>query len=360
MLFKDIQILHHASYLPPTILTSAELEQRLAPAYDYLNLNVGRLELMTGITERRVVENNDFPSDLSYKAAQKCLEEVEELYDFKSQDIDLLIHSSVCRDYLEPATASRVHHLLKLNPMCQLFDLSTACLGFIQSIVVAASMIEQGAIKNALICSGENGTPLIKQTIQSLNSKALEKKLSRQEMKMLFSNLTIGSGAVAMILSKASDFKGRNPGLRKLLLGGQAVADSAGHQLCLGHGDNNSLQMRTDSEKLLEAGIKLSQKTWQLFKQKFNVPFRYFFTHQVGRAHQEALRKSLEISENQDYLTYPNLGNIGSSALPLAFDLAMRDSNFGVKEIKEDIYAAFLGIGSGLSSLMLAIKLQRE
>jgi 3-oxoacyl-[acyl-carrier-protein] synthase-3 len=35
--------------LPDEVVTSAELERRLAPAYERLRLPEGRLELMTGI-----------------------------------------------------------------------------------------------------------------------------------------------------------------------------------------------------------------------------------------------------------------------------------------------------------------------
>jgi len=39
--------------LGPEVVTSAELEERLAPVYRKLNIHPGQLEAWTGITERR-------------------------------------------------------------------------------------------------------------------------------------------------------------------------------------------------------------------------------------------------------------------------------------------------------------------
>ena len=47
--------------LPPCVVTSAELEARLAPVYERLGLPAGRLELMSGIRERRFFEPGTRP-----------------------------------------------------------------------------------------------------------------------------------------------------------------------------------------------------------------------------------------------------------------------------------------------------------
>ena len=62
------------------------------------------------------------------------------------QRIGCLIHASVCRDFLEPATASRVHHGLSLPRQCWVYDVSNACLGLINGAVQIAMMIQSGAI----------------------------------------------------------------------------------------------------------------------------------------------------------------------------------------------------------------------
>lgn len=51
--------------LPPHIVTSDEIEAQLAPVYDRLGLPAGRLELMTGIQERRFFDPGTLPGTIS-------------------------------------------------------------------------------------------------------------------------------------------------------------------------------------------------------------------------------------------------------------------------------------------------------
>src|SRR2546426_1193977 len=48
--------------LPKHVVTSAEIEARLAPLYDRLQLPYGRLEMMSGIRERRFLGDGGDPS----------------------------------------------------------------------------------------------------------------------------------------------------------------------------------------------------------------------------------------------------------------------------------------------------------
>src|SRR2546429_7353799 len=47
--------------LPKHVVTSAEIEARLAPLYDRLQLPYGRLEMMSGIRERRFLGDGGKP-----------------------------------------------------------------------------------------------------------------------------------------------------------------------------------------------------------------------------------------------------------------------------------------------------------
>ncbi|MGI9456941.1 MAG: 3-oxoacyl-ACP synthase III, partial [Aeoliella sp.] len=111
--------------LPAEVVTTAELEQRLAPVYERLRLPEGRLELMTGIRERRFFAPDARISDMSIASASRAIE----ASGIDPQHFGALVHGSVCRDFLEPATACRVHHELQLPGDCVIYDVSNACLG---------------------------------------------------------------------------------------------------------------------------------------------------------------------------------------------------------------------------------------
>lgn len=328
--------------LAPEVWTSEDIEARLAPAYERLKLPAGRLELMTGIRERRFWPASYKPSVAAAEAAENTLAASQ----LARQDIELLIFAGVCRDQLEPATAANVHRLLELSPACQVIDLSNACLGFCNAMSLAAGLIDAGNIRRALIVSGENGRPLMDWTLGEM----LRADQTRQSIKGYFANLTIGAGAVAATLCHESVAPGR-----VRLRGGATLTDSSASQLCEGGtAGDNALAMMTDSEALLKAGVNLARQTWDAFTEATGWTgdqLDGIVCHQVGKQHQRALLERLNLPLELDYPTYPELGNVGSVSLPLTLARALEAQAFtsGSK-------VAGLGIGSGLGCMMLAFE----
>lgn len=342
MRFENTVIESLAVALPEEVLTTTQIETKLAPLYERLRLPVGRLELMTGIKERRVWPAGTRPSDASAAAGKKVLAGSS----IAPEKIQLFVHSAVSRDMLEPATASFAHRKIGLPPGTQIFDVSNACLGFLNSITIAAGMIESGQIECALVVSGENGGPLVENTLQTL----LNHPFNRQEIKPFFANLTIGSGAVAAVLCH----RNLAPDGHRLI-GGIARAATEHSELCQGdtHGAD-SLAMQTDSESLLVAGIKLARETWTEFCREVDgsaETFDRFICHQVGSTHRRKLYEALGLDLAKDYSTFETLGNTGSVALPATLALAAENN-----AVKRGDRVGLLGIGSGLNCLMLALE----
>lgn len=342
MKFQNVVIKASDVYLPEEYVTSLSLEHMLGPIYERLKLSPGRLELMTGIESRGVWPVGTLPSDLSTKAAQNLITN----NNIDKNEIDLLIHASVCRNFLEPATASVVHGNLGLNEKCTIFDLSNACLGMINAFVMAAGMIEAGYIKNALIVSGENGGPLLQETVRRLNS---DESITRKSIKKYFANLTIGSSACAYLLTSKDNCPDGHQ-----ILGGATLTDSNANKLCTGNGDTNGLFMETDSEELLAYGKELASKTWLQAKENLgwqNEDVNLVIGHQVGKAHKEIVLSKLGLENHPTFDTFQFLGNTGSAALPTTLHLKNKES-----KINKGSNIALIGIGSGLSCLALGVK----
>jgi hypothetical protein len=119
-------------------------------------------------------------------------------------------------------------------------------------------MIEKGVIKTALIVSGENAGPLIDQTLQHLLN---DPTMDRKKIKPYMASLTIGSAAVAFLLTHSS----LAPDAPKIV-GGSTLTDSGSVELCQGDGSTEGLMMATDSEALLKAGVKLASENWEKAK----------------------------------------------------------------------------------------------
>lgn len=333
-----------ATALPDEKWTSTAIEERLKPLYDRLKLPAGRLELMTGIRERRMWPAGTKPSDASAAAGKNLLARSA----FKPGQMEVLIHSAVCRDMLEPATASFAHHKIGLGPDCQIFDLSNACLGFLNGLVTLAAMIDSGQIKCGMVVSGENGRPLVEQTIQHL----LVTPLDRNAIKPFFANLTIGSAAVAAVVCHEDLLPAGAP--RHRLLSGRAMAATKHSDLCQGDTEGDALVMQTDSEQLLLAGVEVAQQTWQAFERETGwnrtTPDR-IISHQVGSMHRKKLYESVGLDIAKDFSTFETLGNTGSAALPCTLALAVEQG-----ALRQGEKAALLGIGSGINCLMLAVE----
>jgi len=343
MRFESVRLESFAHELPEGRLGSDQLEARLAPLYERLKLNAGRLELMSGIRERRVYPPGTRPSAIAATAGERALARTK----LPREKIGALVHAGVCRDFLEPATASVVHDRLRLSPACAVFDLSNACLGFANALCLVGSMIERGEIEAGLVVSGEDGGPLVEETLRALLA---DPRAGRNELKRAYASLTIGAGGAAMLLAHE-----RIASSPTRLAGGIARAATEHHVLCQGDraaGASGPL-METEAEALLEAGNALAARTFPLFLEELGwsvQDLERIVTHQVGAAHRRRLFETLALDLARDFPTFELLGNIGSVSLPLSYALA-RESGF----VGPSQCTALLGIGSGLHCLMLGL-----
>jgi len=336
--------------LPDECVSSAEIERRLAPLYERLRLPEGRLELMTGIRERRVWRPGTLPSVPSVRSAQLALAAA----DFPPQSVGALIHGSVCRDHLEPATACRVHHRVGLPARCQIFDLSNACLGLLNGMLQVAQMIELGWIQAGLVVGTESSRPLLETTIATLVS---DRPFTRQQIKTAVASLTIGSASCAMLLVEESLSRTGNR-----LTAAAVRAHTEHHQLCHSGADESvagGMQpwMDTDSDTLLREGIATGRCTFDDFLSAADWDARTIdvsFTHQVTVQHRRQMYESLGLDSERDYSTVEWLGNTGAVALPTTLALGCRHDR-----LSNPARVALLGIGSGINCVMTALEWRR-
>jgi 3-oxoacyl-[acyl-carrier-protein] synthase-3 len=335
--------------LPEEIVTSEELERRLAPLYERLRLPEGRLELMTGIRERRFFPADMLPSEASTRSAARALE----VAGLSASDVGLLVHGSVCRDFLEPATACGVHRGLGLPHECAIYDVSNACLGLLNGVIQAADMIELGRIKAAVVVGTENGRHLVENTVANLNA---DTSLTREDVKLSIASLTIGSASAAIVLTHRSLSRTQNR-----LLGGTVYADTSHHALCRSGRDEARADgvrplMSTDSEALLTAGVDAARAAFARFKQALEISpdaVDKTICHQVGVAHKKLIFQTLGLDPATDFSTFEFLGNTGSAALPVTAALAAENGHLQPGDL-----TALLGIGSGVNVVMLGVEWQ--
>ncbi len=370
--------------LPPVVVSTAELEARLAPVYQALKMAPGQLELLTGINERRWWEPGYRVSTGAAAAAKKALAAA----DMSADEIDVLIYAGVCRENFEPATACAVAHELKINPNAAIFDLSNACLGVLNGIVEIANKIELGQAKAGLVVSAE--------TAREINENVIDRMVRTKSVELFresVATLTGGSGAVAVLV--VSEELSRDK--RRKLLGGVTQNAPQHHSLCrwglqsilpaavgtvervLGHNAAGLVQkgvdgaaglvhkgvdlglrhvmmpfMETHAGEVLKYGVELGNRTWQKFLTKFGWRSDHFdkvICHQVGAGHRDAVLKAIGVPKEKEFSTFEYLGNIGTVSLPITAAIA-EEREF----LRAGDRVGFLGIGSGLNCLMLGLE----
>ncbi|MBM3156183.1 MAG: 3-oxoacyl-ACP synthase III [Chloroflexi bacterium] len=348
MLYKKVCIEAIAHELPDTIATSLSLEQRLAPVYEKVNRSFGRLEMMTGIRERRFWDENVPPSKFSAKAAEKAISKSE----IGKEHIECLLHTSVSRDFLEPATAFVVHDSLGLPPTAMIFDISNACLGFINGIVTLANMIELGQIKAGIVVGSESSKRLTEATIDALLK---DPNVNRAKLKQGFASLTLGSGSVAAVLTHESLSKSGHR-----LQGGVVRTASQHNGLCrvdhdtCFYDDECYPNMHADFEGILKNGLGLASDTWKAFQKETgwkNGDIDRIFNHQVSVVHQEMLFRTLTLDESKGFSTVEYLGNIGSCSLPISFSIGVEQGR-----VKAGDKVVMMAAGSGLACIMVGLQ----
>jgi 3-oxoacyl-[acyl-carrier-protein] synthase-3 len=370
MRYRNVCLESFGYTLPEEVVSTAEIEQRLAPLYRRLRLPEGRLELMTGIRQRRFFPLGTRPSDISVVSAEKAIRAAG----LRRERIGALVHGSVCRDFLEPATACSVHHRLGLARDCMIYDVSNACLGLLNGAVQIANMIELGQIEAGLVVGTESGRDLVESTIAALNR---DESLTRKTVKNAVASLTIGSASCALLLVHRDLSRTGNR-----LTAAVARANTSQYRLCQGgyeergvrsaecgaaddeldrsalRAPHSALLMSTDSERLMHEGIATGVETFKAFLDETGWSpdeVDKTFCHQVGAGHRKLMLEALDLDPARDYATLEWLGNTGSAALPVTMAIGLEN---GFVQPEENV--ALLGIGSGINCLMLSVQWKKS
>ena len=122
------------------------------------------MQRVAGVLERRNWAPGESTDEATVSAAARALAEAG----VDPSQVGLLINTSVTRPHLEPSVAVRLHHDLGLPSSAINFDVANACLGFVNGMSLAASMIESGQIRYAVVVNGEDADEIQVNTIQRL------------------------------------------------------------------------------------------------------------------------------------------------------------------------------------------------
>jgi len=143
------------SFVPPRLLTNADLEKMVATNDQWITER-------TGIRERHIVDKGVATSDLAVEAAKVCLAR----RGIDASELEVIIVATVTPDMSFPATACLVQNKLGA-PHVWGFDLSAACSGFPYALQVGAKLVESGAHKKVMVIGADVMSSIIDYTDRS-------------------------------------------------------------------------------------------------------------------------------------------------------------------------------------------------
>lgn len=294
------RIIGTGSYVPEKVLTNHDLEKTLDTSDEWI---VTR----TGIRERHMAAEGEATSDLATEAARRALE----MAGISADELDLILVGTISGDYPWPATACLVQHKLGTSGQAA-FDVSAACSGFLYGLATAASQIESGKIRRALVIGAEVLTRIV--DWEDRNTCVL-----------------FGDGAGAVVLEGQAGDSGilsthqhADGSFWELLyqpgFGSRSPASEAGIRerlpyLRMQGNEVFKIAVRSLHEVAVEA-LEANGMTGQ--------DLDLFIPHQANRRILEATAKRLGLRDDQVYVNVHRYGNTSSASIPIALDEANR------------------------------------
>ena len=300
--FNNAAILSVVAVDAPEVVTSEYFDERLAPTLQRLGVRPGMLQQLAGIEERRW-----WPPEVSFSdaAAQAGARALVEAGIAPGADRAADRHVGVPRAPGALRSRGGPQPALGLPSSCLNFDLSNACLGFVNGMQLAAMMIDSGQIEYALIVDGEGS--------RTVQEHTLDRLLSQD---------TTAAGPVLRLRHAHPRVRrgGHGPGPCRSASGGARVRRRRRPRR---HRAQRAVPGRhgavvTDSKGLLLAGLDVAEATWKDAGADFDwTDVQHYVMHQVSTVHCGAMIQRLRPGADLVPLTFPTRGNIGPAAIPI-------------------------------------------
>jgi 3-oxoacyl-[acyl-carrier-protein] synthase-3 len=280
-------------YLPERVLTNADLEKMVETTDEWIKSR-------TGIELRHIAADNEYTSDLAYKAGLAALENAG----VTPGDIDLVLVGTTTPDLIFPNVACLVQDKLGIKS-CPAFSVEAACSGFLYGLVVADQFLRLGQARRALVIGAETMSRIIDWT--------------DRETCVLF-----GDGAGAVVLEAAE-----SPGIMYSTLGADGRYRDllyASSGVSLRQREGAALRMK--GNEVFKVAVKTLENLVDDVVEKNHLEkgqIDWLIPHQANIRIISATAKRLELPMDRVILTVREHGNTSAASVPMALDTAIRD-----------------------------------
>ncbi len=309
------------TYVPPRLLTNADLEKMVATNDQWITER-------TGIRERHIVDKGVGTSDLAVEAAKVCLAK----RGIDASEIEAIIVATVTPDMAFPATACLVQDKLGA-PHAWGFDLSAACSGFPYALQVGAKLVESGAHKKVLVIGADVMSSIIDYTDRTTciifgdgAGAVLIEPCEGEEVGLIdFFHEVDGSGAVSLNM----------PAGGSLLPASHATVDAKQHFV---HQDGQAVY-KFAVRKMAEAAETVLTRNGLT-----GADLGCFIPHQANKRIILSTAERLGMSEDHVIINIDRFGNTTAGTIPLAMNTALEEGR-----LKKGDLVLLASVGAGFT-----------
>lgn len=315
------------TYVPPRVLTNADLEKMVDTSDEWITARVG-------IRERHILEKGKGTSDMAVEAARVCLEK----RGLAPTDVEVIIVATVTPDMLFPATACLVQDKLGAKGAWG-FDLSAACSGFVYALQVGCKLVESGAHSRVMVIGADTMSSILDYTDRN-------------------TCVLFGDGAGAVLIEPAEegevgmiDFVHEIDGSGgcSLYMPGGGSLNPPSHETI----DKKMHYVHQDGQAVYKFAVrKMAEATTRVLERNgvTGADLGCFVPHQANRRIIEACAERLGLPVEKVMINIDRFGNTTAATIPLAMNTALQENRLKKHDL---LLIASVGAGFTLGAALL-------
>ena len=310
-----------ATYVPPRLLTNADLEKMVDTTSEWILQR-------TGIIERHIVEPGVASSDLGAAAAVKAIAEAG----LTPDDIDLIVVGTTTPDMFFPSTAALIQNKIGASHAWG-FDLAGACSGFTFALATASQLVSTGRHHHALVVGAD-----VMSSIADYKDRA--------------TCVLFGDGAGAAVVSAAKDpafaildfaheVDGAGAPFLQMPAGGSLRP--ATHETV----EQRLHYIKQDGQAVFKFAVRKTEEISRLIMQRNHLTpddVDLFVSHQANMRIIKAAADRLGFDESKAIINLQRYGNTTAATIPLALTDARADGR-----LKKGSLVLLASVGAGFT-----------
>ena len=318
---RRVEIKSLATYVPPKLLTNADLEKMVETSDEWILQR-------TGIKQRHIVDPGVATSDLAAEAAKKAIEKAG----LTPDDIDVIIVGTVTPDMLFPSTACLVQAKIGANKAWG-FDLSAACSAFTYALTVGSTIVASGGAKNALVIGADVMSSIIDYTDRA-------------------TCVLFGDGAGAVVLAPSAD---DNIGILDF---DHMIDGNGGPALCMPAGgsrmpashqtvDDRLHYVKQDGQAVFKFAVRNTGEICERLLKRNKLTgedLDLFVSHQANKRIILSAAEKIGMPEEKVVINIDMFGNTTAATIPLALNDAVESGR-----LKKGDLILLTSVGAGFT-----------